>query len=217
MEGMKLYIVRHGETDWNRERKLQGHSDIPLNAYGRYLARQTAEGMKDVGIDRVYTSPLIRARETAEIILAGRRVPVIEADEIMEVGFGIYEGLSCAGEGEEAGSETFLKFFRDPSNYVPGEGGETIEALLERTGTFLRRLCNDKSLSEERILLSTHGAAMTALLNHIRGNLEPADFWKEDVPANCAVTTVEVKNGIPVIVEENKVYYKEAVRRWDKE
>lgn len=73
---MMLYIVRHGETDWNRLRRVQGHTDIPLNDYGRHLARETAEGMKDIQIDLAYTSPLRRAEETAEIILGSREIPL---------------------------------------------------------------------------------------------------------------------------------------------
>ena len=63
---MMLYIVRHGETDWNRMKKVQGRTDIPLNDYGRHLAEETAEGMKEIRLDLAYTSPLRRARETAE-------------------------------------------------------------------------------------------------------------------------------------------------------
>ena len=75
---MKLYIVRHGETDWNKARKIQGQSDIPLNAFGRHLARETAKGLADVHFDLCFTSPLSRAKETARIILEGRDVPIIE-------------------------------------------------------------------------------------------------------------------------------------------
>ena len=75
---MRLYIVRHGETDWNRIHRVQGRTDIPLNDYGRRLARETAEGMKEVRIDLGYTSPLLRAKETAQIILADRGVPLYE-------------------------------------------------------------------------------------------------------------------------------------------
>lgn len=95
---MKLYIVRHGETDWNKARRVQGFSDIPLNEYGRHLARETAEGMKDIPFDLAYTSPLVRARETAEIILAGREIPLIESNGIKEMGFGEYEGMCISGK-----------------------------------------------------------------------------------------------------------------------
>lgn len=214
---MRLYIVRHGETDWNKARRVQGHSDIPLNEYGIHLAEQTAEGMKDIPFDLAYTSPLIRAKQTAEIILAGRDIPVLEAEGIKELGFGAYEGMCCSGEHRAEESEAFNNFFKDTGNYVPAEGGESIQELMERTGNFLRELCGDASLRGKRILVSTHGAAMTALLNQIRGSFEAADFWKWQVPPNCAVTVVDVKGGVPVIVEENKIYYKEPVRVWSVE
>ena len=70
---MKLYMIRHGETDWNKTRQLQGKSDIPLNDFGRKLAAETAEALKDVPFHLVITSPLSRARETA-LIIKGDRV-----------------------------------------------------------------------------------------------------------------------------------------------
>ena len=168
---MKLYIVRHGETDWNKARRVQGFSDIPLNEYGRHLARETAEGMKDIPFDLAYTSPLVRARETAEIILAGREIPLIESNGIKEMGFGEYEGMCISGKEKAPESEAFKKFFIDTGNFVPAKGGESIADIMERTGQFLKELCENQELQGKQILLSTHGAAMTALLNHIRGNL----------------------------------------------
>ena len=88
---MRLYIIRHGETDWNKEKKIQGHTDIPLNEYGRHLAEETAEGMKDISMDLCFTSPLLRAKETAQIVLGDRGIPVIEEPRIMEIGFGSFE------------------------------------------------------------------------------------------------------------------------------
>ena len=75
---MKLYMVRHGETDWNKAKKVQGRADIPLNAYGRELAEKTAEGLRGIPFDLAYTSPLSRAKETAQIVLQGRKTPLIE-------------------------------------------------------------------------------------------------------------------------------------------
>ena len=75
---MKIYLIRHGETDWNLEQRLQGATDIPLNENGLELARETAKGLQDVPFDVVYTSPLTRARQTAEIIRGHRNIPLIE-------------------------------------------------------------------------------------------------------------------------------------------
>ncbi len=211
---MKLYFVRHGETDWNKARKVQGHSDIPLNDYGRYLARETAKGLADVAFDLAYTSPLGRARETAELILNGRGIPVIEHEKIKELGFGDYEGMCISGEHKALETEEFNKFFTDTAHYVPARGAESIEELLGRTKEFLQELYQTPELQDKTILISSHGAAMTGLLNNIKNQTDTADFWKEGVPPNCAVTIVEVKDAVPKIIEENVVYYKEPVRAW---
>lgn len=211
---MKLYIIRHGETDWNKAHRVQGRSDIPLNEYGRHLAKETAEGMKDIPLDLCYTSPLSRAKETAQIILEGRDVPLIPEEAIEEFCFGEYEGMYIAGEHCDKRLDSFQKFFTDTAHYIPTKGGETVEHLMERTGGFLDRLCRDENLRDKSILISTHGAAMTAMLNYIRGCTREEDFWNREVPFNCAVTTAELENGRLRIVDENHIYYKEAVRHW---
>lgn len=196
-------MIRHGETEWNKLRRVQGHSDIPLNDYGIYLAEETAKGLQDTYFDLAYTSPLIRARQTAEIILKGRDIPIIEAEDIKEIGFGDYEGLSVTEQTQE-----FIEsFFRDTGNYVPANGGETVRELIDRTTRFMENLYQNPDLQDKSILLSSHGGAITAILNIIKGKTSVAEFWASGVPANCAVTLVEVQNGKTVIVEENKVYY----------
>ena len=178
---MRLYIVRHGETDWNRIHRVQGRTDIPLNDYGRRLARETAEGMKEVRIDLGYTSPLLRAKETAQIILADRGVPLYEDSRIEELSFGSYEGMRTAGRQRNRGVKRLTVFFTDTANYVPPQDAESIPQLYERTGKFLAEICEREDLKDRSILVSTHGAAMTALLNRIRGNLSVSEFWKDEV------------------------------------
>lgn len=189
---MILYIVRHGETDWNRARKVQGHTDIPLNDCGRRLARETGERMKEVKIDAAYTSPLSRAKETAQLILGDREIPLIEDSRLEEISFGSYEGVYCGGENMDEKSEEFNRFFTDTANYIPPADGETIQHLYERTGEFLKWLSEKEELQDKALLISTHGAAMTAILNRIRGSLSVGDFWHNKVPPNCSVTTVEI-------------------------
>ena len=94
---MIVYIVRHGETDWNRVRRVQGHTDIELNDYGRKLAEETAEGMKEIRLDLCFTSPLKRAKETALIVLGDRQIPVYDEPRIEEISFGRYEGVNGPG------------------------------------------------------------------------------------------------------------------------
>lgn len=211
---MMLYVIRHGETDWNRARKVQGHTDIPLNEYGRRLAEETAEGMKDIPLDLAYTSPLLRAKETAEIILNGRTIPLYEEERIKELCFGRYEGICCSGDNRDPESDKFNLFFGDTANYVPVGGGESIEDLYARTGDFLNELCSRKDLADKHILVSTHGAAMTALLNRVKGNLTVNGFWKDEVPPNCSVTIIEAKGGEMKLVRESVIFHRETVRHW---
>lgn len=211
---MRLFIIRHGETDWNKTRRVQGRTDIPLNDYGRHLAEETALGMKDIRIDRAYTSPLLRAKETAQIILKGRGIRLIEDPRIQEFSFGVYEGMCCGGQDPSPQSRAFNLFFTKTDQYVPPEGGETVEQLYERTGSFLSEICGMHGAENDNILISSHGAALTALLNRIKGNLSVKDFWKDEVPPNCAVTIVEVDSGVPRIVREGVIYYKEKVKKW---
>ena len=96
---MKLYIVRHGETDWNKERRIQGQADIPLNGFGRHLAEETGKGLSDIAFDICISSPLSRAVETAELILGGKDTPVAKDSRITEMAFGIWEGGCCSKEG----------------------------------------------------------------------------------------------------------------------
>lgn len=201
---MKLYIIRHGQTDWNRVRRLQGRTDIPLNEWGRRVARLTREGLKDVAFDVAFTSPLVRAKETAEIILKGRNVPVIEDKRLIEVDFGGYEG-----ESFQLDDENLQNFFSKPEAYYSIDGSESIESVFERTGEFLSELYKKPEYEDSTILLSTHGAALCGLLCNIK-KWEKADFWKGGLHKNCGFSIVEVKDGVPMIVEEAIVAYDEA-------
>ena len=209
---MKLYIVRHGETDWNKARKIQGQSDIPLNAFGRHLARETAKGLADVHFDLCFTSPLSRAKETARIILEGRDVPIIEDPRIEEMSFGVYEGKCCSSEGWEL-PEEFRRFFDGPDRYEAPEGGEDFAQVRERTGGFLEELAGNPAYADKQILVTTHGAALAGLLCYIR-RAPLSRYWGTGVHKNCAVTEVACEDGEYHILSENRVYYTDKVEPW---
>lgn len=190
---MKLYFVRHGETDWNKEKRIQGNVNIELNEFGRHLARETAKGLKDIPFDICFTSPLWRARETAEIILEGRDVLIVEHEKISEMAFGAYEGGCCSKAGWNL-PEDFRKFFTDTAGYKAPEGGEDFYAMKKRTGEFLEELWRNEELRESNVLVTTHGAALAGILNNIKGE-DVSNYWGIGVHKNCAVTEVEVCDG----------------------
>ncbi len=90
-----------------------------------------------------------------------------------------------------------MKFFDDTANYIPKGEGESVGQLMERVDGFLKALYQNPELQDKMILLSTHGAAVTAMKNCIKNEWSPAKFWQMGVPKNCAVTIVEVEGGIP--------------------
>ena len=91
-----LYILRHGQTDWNVTKKLQGQTDVPLNENGRAMAVEAGGRYADIPLDVCFCSPLVRARETAALFLAGRDVPVRCDDRLREMAFGLCEGAENA-------------------------------------------------------------------------------------------------------------------------
>lgn len=209
---MKIYLVRHGETDWNKERKIQGQVDIPLNAFGIHLAEETAKGLRDIPFDICFSSPLGRAKDTARIILDGRDVPIVEDLRIQEMEFAQYEGRCCSPQNWDV-PDSFRDFFEHPERFVPAVGGEDFADMKERTGEFLSWLFAQKQYEDSHILVTTHGAALAGLLNNIKG--EPLQqYWGIGVHKNCGVTEVEVTDGIPRILSENRVYYKDQVKDW---
>ncbi len=203
---MKIYLIRHGETDQNKRKCLQGRTDIELNEYGRELARQTAEGMKDIDFDFIFSSPLKRARETAEIIRRERKIPIIMEERIQEISFGAYEGLCFAKEGFSIPDETFLNFFEKPECYQTPPGGESFEQIISRTGAFLAELVSGQEYQDKTILLSTHGCALKAVLANAR-NTPISQFWGAGVHKNCAVSLIEVSEGKVSVVEDGRLYY----------
>lgn len=204
---MKLYLIRHGETDYNKQKRNQGQIDIPLNEYGRELAVKTGAGLADIPFDLCLSSPLVRARETAELILAGREVPIMTDRRIIEVSFGEYEGRCWNPEAwDECMPREFQCFFDEPGKYQAPADGESLEALKERTGEFLRDICHREEFADNTILVSTHGAALAGILANIK-NLPAERFWGEGCSSNCGVTEVLVTDGIPKILSENVTYY----------
>ena len=195
---MKLYIVRHGETAWNKHHKVQGVADIPLAENGILLAEKTGEALKDVSFDLCITSPLIRARKTAELILEKKDA------RIREINFGVLEGVVCMNDAREYLNPQIKIFFTDPWNFERPEDGESIRDVLVRTKEFWDELIHDPVLQDKTILITSHGCAVRALLHNVYK--DPKDFWHGFVPPNCSVNIVEVTDGQAVLLEDDKVY-----------
>lgn len=190
---MELYIVRHGQTVWNKKGLLQGSTDICLDEKGIDAAKKMGENMKNLKIDKIYTSPLKRAYDTACFIKGERNIEIIKDERISELCFGDYEGRNME-EMQKDINCGFRYFFTSPEKYIPGEGGETLEELVLRAKNFMQNEIEKKSGENERIVIVAHGAMNKAIMSYIKNN-EIKDFWEGGLQKNCDAITVRYDNG----------------------
>lgn len=204
---MEIYIVRHGETVWNKEKRIQGRADIELNEYGRELAIKTGEALKDVHFDIIYSSPLKRAYETACLIRGNRNIDIIKDDRIKEVSFGIFEG-KCMDELIENGT-SFKDFFDHPEIYLPAEEGESLEDLCIRAKNFICEIIEKHKNNSQRIMIVAHGALNKAIMMYVKKH-SMENFWSGGLQKNCNVIILdydENRENKFNIIDEQKVFY----------
>lgn len=147
---MKLFLVRHGETDWNKQKRFQGHEDIELNSYGIIQAEQCGQVFQKISIDRIISSPLKRAKETADIIASCVGIEnVIIEDNLIERDYGRLSGL-IYDERE--------KFYAFGQN----DEMESWDDLSQRVIKALNYYCSDTDY--ENIILVSHGGVINAIL-----------------------------------------------------
>ena len=199
---MILYIIRHGETEWNKMGKMQGRTDISLSEDGRKVAQKTADGLKNVKFDYIFSSPLERAYKTACIIRGSRDTEIVKDERLIEIGFGLYEGTVVE---ERKGS--IALFFDDPQNYVAEKGAESYESLLARTKAFIENVLFpiEENKPDATVLISGHGALNKALFLHLL-HKQLKDFWSGVYQGNCAVNKFEIKKGNVRLIDEAKYY-----------
>ncbi len=185
-----LYLIRHGETDWNVQRRLQGHQDVPLNAKGIQQAEQVARRLANERLDAIYSSDLQRARMTAESIARYQRQHVILHPGLRERYYGIFEGRLW----EEIAS--FRDGFR--SHQLTAEGVERWEDMQRRAVDTLMEIVHRHV--GERVAVVSHGGTINAILAYIEGSPEPR--YKI---ANTSVTCVTHRTGKWAIVWMNDV------------
>jgi broad specificity phosphatase PhoE len=152
-----ILLARHGESDWNRSRRWQGHADRPLTERGREQARELAERLADTELDAVYSSDLARARDTARTVAGPRGLGMRELPALREVDVGSWSGLTRA-EAEQRFPEAYARWA------TGGEGwddGETYEQLSERTVGAIRAIAGDHP--NQRVLVVAHGGSIRAI------------------------------------------------------
>ena len=184
---MKFYIIRHGQTNWNKEGRIQGKTDIELNEEGIKQAEEAKRILKDYPIDMIVSSTLKRARKTAEIINEAKNVPIMFDKALEERGFGDFEGKIRKEIHDEILDSEILANYNVNKQY---KGVETIRSLCDRVWGLIEEL--KKDYTEKNILLVTHGGVTRAINGYFNGANENGIL--EDLNLhNCEIRTFEIK------------------------
>jgi phosphoserine phosphatase len=192
---MKIYLVRHGQTTWNRDQRLQGLRDVPMNRAGICQSHRLAEWYRNAGVRRIVSSPLLRARRTAQILAERTRRAPLTDDRLREIDHGLWTGLHLETIKDRFPDE-FATWSFFPEKLRMSDG-ESLTAVYRRcTGALLDLI---KENRDENVLLVSHGvvnalllcAALGASLNRIR----------EYSSDNTALSALTVHRGKIVAVE----------------
>ena len=179
---MRLLLTRHGQTDWNVAGKIQGSTDIELNETGIKQAQKTREKLLDENIDVIISSPLKRAKKTAEIIATGRNIPLIIDNEITERCFGKFEGKTPKEfDFDEIWNYKLNKQYED---------AESTGALFARIENFLEKI--KQEYPNKTVLLVTHGGVTVPIRAKLEGIPEGMEILRGLGIDNCEVKEYEI-------------------------
>ena len=180
-----LLIVRHGETEWNAEGRIQGHTDIGLSENGAQQARSLGQRLADRQIDVAYSSDLKRTSETARLALGHRNVVLNETPRLREYHKGIFEGMTLT-EIQTQFPDEYPKYLEKDLSYAP-EGGETTRDVSTRMASIFQEI-KAKHL-DETVLVVSHGGALRAAMVSLLGM--PLEGNWSFVFGNCGLTMVD--------------------------
>ena len=182
-----IYIIRHGQTGLNHAMALQGRSDQPLNENGIAQAKAAGGWFRAHGIhfDHVWSSPLRRAVQTAELV-SGNRVPVQIDQRLIEMDYGPYEGVSLTSPPPE-----IITFFSDLVHNPAPKGMEQLSSVVSRLGAFLEELRAGNESGN--VLISAHAISMKGALEYLSPESR-GGYWSKNI-GNCAVYQFQLADG----------------------
>ena len=183
----KLYLIRHGQSEWNILSKVQGLKDANLTNIGREQARKLGKRLIDENIDIIFSSDLSRALETAEIISSLINKPVVESKEIQEINFGPWEGLTLA-EIQKKYKEEYLIWMKKPDKFKL-EGAETLDNLKNRVMKYVEKVLIENK--DKNIAIVSHNATLKIIILNLLGMGNA--FYKNISLNNVSLSIIECR------------------------
>jgi probable phosphoglycerate mutase len=197
---LKLFITRHGETEWNVQKRMQGWKNSNLTERGVANAKALGESLKEIEFNRVYCSPLNRTRHTTELILNGRDIEVVYEENLREIHLGEVEGLNQQ-EANAIYSDFSIHFWEKPHLYK-AKSGEDFYQVRERVINTLNRIITENPSGN--VLIVTHGVILKTIHSYFK-NLSMERLWDPPFIYDTSLTIVEIENGRYNIVVEGDI------------
>ena len=177
---MKIHLIRHGETNWNKEKRVQGHSESTLTEQGQQQARALALALQRYPITKIYCSSSIRTRQTAQLLFADSDIATEYHDELKEIFLGPWEG-KLQSEIRELFPEQFANFFNAPHLFAQ-EDAESFADVQQRGLTILKQILSEQ---HDEVAIVSHGVIIKAILCHLESR-PMAQLWEPPIMHNCA-------------------------------
>ena len=195
---MRVHLIRHGQTNWNKEKRVQGHSESTLTLEGKQQAAALAPALAPYNIAKVYCSSSIRTRETAAILFAATSPQIEYSDELKEIFLGPWEGL-LQSEISTLYPENFANFWNAPERFNQ-EGAELFAAVQQRGLMQLKQILS--AHTAEDVAIVSHGVLIKSILCALEGR-SMAQLWEPPVMHNCAhsIVAYESPEAVPRIIQ----------------
>lgn len=202
----KIYVTRHGETQWNTQRRMQGHLDSDLTPTGRTQAEWLGAHLLTLPLGNIYASPSGRASETARLIRGDRPLSIHRLEGLKEIYLGSWEGKTQV-EIEAVDAENYHAFWHRPERYKPEER-ESFESVISRAGAVLEHLAQTET---EDVLVVTHAVLLKGMYAHIHQKAVEAFWTGPFMNATCLNCFEKVGGHWQVHLEADTSHYQEAV------
>lgn len=197
---LRLYITRHGETEWNTQGRMQGWKNSNLTERGMSNAKALGRALKDVEFERVYCSPLDRTRHTAELIFDGRDIEIVYEDNLKEIHLGEFEGLNQ--DEIKAIYPEFKNHFWEKPHLYAAKSGEDFYKVRERVVNALEKIISENKTGN--ILIVTHGVVLKTIHSYFK-NLPMERLWDPPFIYDTSLTIVEIDNDKHKVVLEGDI------------
>lgn len=206
---LEIYMTRHGETEWNQVRRMQGQGNSPLTELGREQALWLSERLEGKEINYIYTSPLGRARETADLLNKKVHGEIVEDPRLKEIYLGDWEGL-LVEEIKSKNPLEYNQFWHQPEAFEM-EGKEDFMQVRERAASFFEELI--KKHGSGKVLIVAHAIVLKGLLNYILG-LTIEDYWTGKHLLPTSLTKVNVQdNRISLVYLGETSHHKKSMEK----